>query len=185
MFTLLFLPQGVDYSLQRLFLYYCCLAIIQPADKCCKMTFLYFSCSLKTPPGAMENSFRCVALKCSVQSSRYFVVEAFADHVLRLLKMKCGLIFYAQAMQLKWLAASGYRDVTLLPISFTVNNQEATPRYCIHNCDCICGQAKSKTENSLETQCPMLRKACSLAFGTFQPIAPGLMTSPSPVQVYH
>lgn len=72
----------------------------------------------------MENSFHCVALKCSVQSSRYFVVEAFADHVF---KMKCGLIFYAQAMQLKWLAASGYRDVTLLPISFTVNNQEATP----------------------------------------------------------
>lgn len=136
MFTLLFLPQGVDYSLQRLFLSYCCLAIIQPADKCCKMTTF-------APPGAMENSFHCVALKCSVQSSRYFVVEAFADRVLRLLKMKCGLIFYAQAMQLKWLAASGYRDVTLLPISFTVNNQEATPRHCSHNCDCICGQAKS------------------------------------------
>lgn len=41
--------------------------------------------------------------------------------------MKCGLIVYAQVMQLKWLAASSYRDVTLLPTSFTVNNQEATP----------------------------------------------------------
>lgn len=58
-----------------------------------------------------------------------------ADPVLTLIKMKCGLIAYAQVMQLKRLAASGYRDVTLLPASFTVNNQEATPWYCSHNCD--------------------------------------------------
>ncbi len=41
--------------------------------------------------------------------------------------MKRGLIVYAQVMQLKRLAASGYRVVTPLPTSFTVNNQEATP----------------------------------------------------------
>lgn len=41
-----------------------------------------------------------------------------------------------------------------LPTSFTVNNQEATPWYCSHNCDCVCGQAKSETEKCLETQCP-------------------------------
>lgn len=53
-------------------------------------------------------------------------------------------------------AESGYRDVTLLLTSFTVNNQEATPWYCSHNCDCVCGQAKSETENCLETQCPVI-----------------------------
>lgn len=63
-------------------------------------------------------------LKSSVQSSRYFVVRAFCRSGV---KMKCGLIVYAQVVELKWLAASGYRAVTLLPNSFTVNNQEATP----------------------------------------------------------
>lgn len=105
---------------------------------------------------------------------------------LRVIKMKCGLIAYAQVTQLKWRVASGYRDVTLLPTSFTVNNQEATPWYCSHNCDCVCGQAKSETENCLETQCPASGShswggpACCFPFGTFQPIAGGLMTSPSP-----
>lgn len=51
-------------------------------------------------------------------------------------------------------AASGYRDVTALPAGFTVNNQEATPWYCSHNCDCVCGQAKSENEKCLETRCP-------------------------------
>lgn len=60
----------------------------------------------------------------------------------------------AQSVQPKWRAASGCRDVTTLPAGFTVNNQEATPWYCSHNCDCVCGQAKSENEKCLETRCP-------------------------------
>lgn len=117
---------------------------------------------------ALENSFHCVATTFSVQSSRYFVVRALAAWSLH----------KRQRVQLRLQAVSHYRDVTPLPISFTVNNQEATPWYCDHNCDCVCGQAKSETENCLETRCPAIiliveQKACCFPFGTFQPIAPG------------
>lgn len=82
-------------------------------------------------------------------------------------------------------AGLGYRDV-----SFTLNNQEATPWYCSHNYDCVCGQAKTETENCLETQCPTMILIAELRPAVFHLehfnlLLLGLMTSPSSVQVYH
>ena len=76
-----------------------------------------------------------------------------------------------------------------VPTSFAANNQEVTPSFCSHNCDSVCGQAKSETEMCLETRCPAPvliaeERACCFPFGTFQSIALGLMTSPGPAQVY-
>lgn len=67
---------------------------------------------------APENCFHCWAATLhSVQSSRHFVVQAGCNT-----KSPLGL-----CAPLRLQAVLLYRDVTLLPISFTVNNQEATP----------------------------------------------------------
>lgn len=124
----------------------------------------------------MENS--CLRLAISAMCSHLVCCGGLLTYlVLRLIEIKRGLMLYAQAVQLKWRVASGNRDVTPLLGSFAVNNQEATPWYCSHNCDCCLwsGQKWNREVLCRDTvSCDGSQEGprC-FPLGTFQPLAPG------------
>lgn len=83
------------------------------------MTFLWFSCRFTSAGRSIISSAR--VLKGQPAGTRI----PFSD--------SSGAV--------KQVTATGCRDVA---VSFTVNNQEVTRWYCSHNCDCLCGQARSE-----------------------------------------